>query len=160
LWAILGEAPRSLAEHGIDEPELWAVLQCGLAKHRNERFADMRELGRTLAAWLLARNVKTDITKAPLETWLLHSRPQAPSLFPSLSPSDGPSAPPSAPIDIVPIDAARDILIHDGVPASIPDSSDPLIPATPARTRRDRSATTAPRSLQKPPVERRYWWFA
>ncbi|HEX6275858.1 MAG TPA: hypothetical protein VFZ53_22605, partial [Polyangiaceae bacterium] len=169
LWAILGESPRSLLEHGIDEPELWAVLQCGLAKNRNERFADMRELGRTLAAWLLARNIKTDITKAPLEAWLAHSRPQGSSLFPSLSPSIGPSEPsmapappepPPPPVRILPADRLRRAASVDALPGVVPATVDPaLLAVVRARVKKERAETTAPQSLRGRPRSSWLGWF-
>jgi serine/threonine-protein kinase len=161
LWAILGEAPRSLLEHGLDEPELWAALQCGLAKDRNERFADMRELGRTLAAWLIARGVKTDITKAPLDAWLVHSRPRAASLFPSLSPSVCPSAAPSAPpVRIVPPDGTPDPPVREPAVPSMPEPSDPVLLAVRERVRRARAENTVPRANRERATDRRVWWLA
>jgi serine/threonine protein kinase len=170
LWAILGETPRSLLEHDVDEPELWAVLQCGLAKNRNERFADMREFGRTLAAWLLARNVKSDITKAPLEPWLAHSRPTGPSLFPSLSPSIAPSEPSAAPepparaappVRIVPADDPRHEPSAQVPPAVVPVTVDPVVlAAVRARVKKERARTTAPRSVRELPRKPWVGWFA
>jgi serine/threonine-protein kinase len=89
LYAIMGQEPLSLAEHGLDEPELWAILARGLDKNRDTRFPNMRAFGRALAEWLLDRKVRTDITQAPLRGWLEGSEaPVAkPSLFASLVPS-------------------------------------------------------------------------
>jgi serine/threonine-protein kinase len=157
LWAILGETPRSLAEHGIDEPELWAVLQCGLSKNRNQRFADMRELGRTLAAWLLARGVKTDITKAPLETWLVDSGAPT-SLFPSLSPSHVPSSP--APVEVVPVAMPGSVSGEVEKALLVSESFDPVVLARRARVQNERSETTTPRAVPERHFARRWWWFA
>jgi serine/threonine-protein kinase len=98
LYAIMGQEPLTLLEHGIDEPELWAILARGLDKNRDTRFPSMRALGRALAEWLLDRKVKTDITQAPLKSWLEASeRPAAkPSLFASLVPSGDMTDPPPA----------------------------------------------------------------
>jgi serine/threonine-protein kinase len=158
LWAILGETPRSLCDHGLDEPELWAILQCGLAKNRNERFADMRELGRTMAAWLSARGVKTDITKAPLETWLNHSRPQT-SLFPSLSPSSAPSAPSPPPLEVVPVAMPTRSAGESGALLTI-ESVEAGVLALRARVRKERAETTVSRSPRTPLLARRFWWLA
>jgi len=90
LYSIMGTQPLTLAEHGIDDPELWAILSRGLEKEREARFGSMRAIGRELAKYLLNRKVKTDIAQSPLKTWLEPSeRPQAlPSVFASLAPSD------------------------------------------------------------------------
>jgi len=90
LYSIVGTEPLTLAEHGIDDPELWAILARGMDKERETRFGSMRAIGRELARYLLNRKVKTDITQAPLKPWLEASvRPQAalPSVFASLAPS-------------------------------------------------------------------------
>jgi serine/threonine-protein kinase len=98
LFAIARDEPKSIVELGVNEPELWALIEKGLAKPREGRFADMRELGQAFAGWLLARGVKTDITKAPLSPWI-ERRPvhgHEVSLFPSLSPGLHSSGPPAA----------------------------------------------------------------
>jgi eukaryotic-like serine/threonine-protein kinase len=94
LFAITRDQPKSIVDHGVNEPELWELIDRCLAKDRDQRFADMRELGRALAGWLLARGVKTDITKAPLGGWV-ENRPPGfeASLFPSFSPHES-SEPP------------------------------------------------------------------
>jgi serine/threonine protein kinase len=94
LFAITRDQPKSIVDHGVNEPELWELIDRCLAKDRDQRFADMRELGRALAEWLLARGVKTDITKAPLSGWVDRRPPGfEASLFPSFSPQDS-SEPP------------------------------------------------------------------
>ena len=100
LWSILGSHPKPLADHGIVEPELWNILERGLAKDRDQRFHDMRQLGRALAGWLLARRVRTDITQAPLKSWIdtVERTPERHSIFASMSP-EGRSDPPHS-IDI------------------------------------------------------------
>jgi len=94
LFAITRDQPKSIVDHGINEPELWDLINRCLAKDRDQRFADMRELGRALAEWLVARGVKTDITKAPLASWLDRRPPGfEPSLFPSFSPHESSDPP-------------------------------------------------------------------
>ncbi len=120
LYAIMGEEPLTLAEHGVDEPELWVILARGLDKNRETRFPNMRALGRALAEWLLDRNVKVDITQAPLKSWVdATERPAAqPSLFASLVPggehSDPPAVHPAPPTAIAPM---LDLL-REGIPAT------------------------------------------
>jgi eukaryotic-like serine/threonine-protein kinase len=70
LWAILGTEPEPLARHGVDEPELWAIVARCLSKNRDNRWQDMRALGGALAAYLMSRGVAEDITKSPLGAWL------------------------------------------------------------------------------------------
>ncbi len=120
LYAIMGEDPLTLMEHGVDEPELWAILKRGMDKNRDTRFPNMRALGRALAEWLLDRRVKTDITQAPVKAWLETSqRPAAlPSVFASLVPGVTSDAPPT----LHPA-AARDVtpildLLREGIPAT------------------------------------------
>ena len=70
LWAILGTEPKTLGEHGIDEPELSAIVLRCLSKQRENRFSDMRALGTALAAFLVSHGITEDITKAPVGVWL------------------------------------------------------------------------------------------
>ncbi len=56
---------------GIGEPELWAIIERGLAKQREHRWQDMRSLGKALAEWLLIRGVDEDVCAHSLRaTWL------------------------------------------------------------------------------------------
>ena len=118
LFAIMGQEPLSLAEHGVDEPELWAILARGMDKNRDTRFPNMRALGRALAEWLLDRNVRTDITQAPLKTWVeATQRPvNQPSLFASMAPGeDSPATFHPAPDTAV---APILDLLREGIPAT------------------------------------------
>jgi serine/threonine-protein kinase len=49
-----------------DNSSLWPILQRGLEKDRERRIPSMRELGRDLAEWLLARGVGDDAAGEPL----------------------------------------------------------------------------------------------
>jgi serine/threonine-protein kinase len=121
LYAIMGQEPLSLAEHGVDEPELWAILARGLDKNRDTRFPNMRALGRALAEWLLDRKIKTDITQGPLKSWLEESAaPTAkPSLFASLVPSGEMSEPPPS-VNPAPDGAVGNMLdlLREGIPST------------------------------------------
>jgi len=56
---------------GIGEPELWSIIERGLAKQREHRWQDMRSLGKALAEWLLNRGVDEDVCAHSLRaTWL------------------------------------------------------------------------------------------
>jgi serine/threonine-protein kinase len=121
LYAIMGQEPLSLADHGLAEPELWAILARGLDKNRDTRFPNMRALGRALAEWLLDRKVRSDITQAPLRAWLEASEAPLPkpSLFASLVPrgemSDSP--PTLHPGQGDPVGSMLDLL-KEGIPAA------------------------------------------
>ncbi|MGC4089673.1 MAG: serine/threonine-protein kinase [Polyangiaceae bacterium] len=69
-WNVLNAEPKPIAEHGIEEPELWQILKQGLEKEPSARFSDMRAFGERLARYLLARGVHEDIGNASLRTWL------------------------------------------------------------------------------------------
>lgn len=61
-------------------PELWNILERGLAKEKDRRFQSMSELGQALAGWLLERGVLQDVCGAQLETrWLVGARKTAPA---------------------------------------------------------------------------------
>jgi eukaryotic-like serine/threonine-protein kinase len=121
LYAIMGSEPLTLAEHGLDEPELWAILARGMDKNRDTRFPNMRAFGRALAEWLLDRKVKVDITQAPLKPWLEASEGPAlqPSLFASLVPSGEHSDFPPT-VHPAPATAVGPMLelLRDGIPAT------------------------------------------
>jgi serine/threonine-protein kinase len=121
LYAIMGQEPLTLADHGIDEPELWAILARGLDKNRDTRFPNMRALGRALAEWLLDQKVKVDITQAPLKSWLEASEGPAAkaSLFASLLPGGELSEPPPT-LHPAPPGAIGPMLdlLREGIPAT------------------------------------------
>jgi serine/threonine protein kinase len=130
LWSILGSHPKPIAEHGIDEPELWNILDRGLTKDRDFRFGDMRALGRALAGWLLARRVKEDITKAPLRAWLdtIERAPERPSIFASMSPEASSDPPHSIDIPSLP---ELPLVVSPRTLAQPPPPPEPARPASP-----------------------------
>jgi serine/threonine protein kinase len=142
LWSILGSHPKPLSEHGIEEPELWNILNRGLTKDRDARFGDMRALGRALAGWLLARRVKEDITKAPLRAWLdtTERAPGRPSIFASMAPEASSDPPHSIDIPSLP-ELPR--LVSPRTLAQPPPPPEPARPAppTPAEVQARRTRT-------------------
>jgi serine/threonine protein kinase len=71
LRAIVEEQPRPLHHYLCGDAELWAILERGLAKNRDQRFRSMSELGRALAGWALARGAREDVCGASLEAkWI------------------------------------------------------------------------------------------
>jgi serine/threonine-protein kinase len=77
LHSIVSEDPVPIQAHGVNDEKLWSILQRGLAKSRDERWASMRELGQALAAWLNERGVRDDICGVSLESRWLRSTGEA-----------------------------------------------------------------------------------
>ncbi len=71
MRAIIEKTPPTIAERGVDEPQLQAILERGLKKKKAERWPTMRELGEQLAVWLEERDVFEDIVGTSIyRTWL------------------------------------------------------------------------------------------
>ena len=71
LWSILNDEPTPTSTQAGGDPRLWRIIQRGLAKDPRARHGSMFELGRELAAWLVANGVFVDVTGASLQsTWL------------------------------------------------------------------------------------------
>jgi serine/threonine-protein kinase len=68
-WRVMNTSPKTLAEQGLDEPELWKILEKGLAKDPAGRYENMRAFGRELAEWLVSRGINEDICDASLRSW-------------------------------------------------------------------------------------------
>ncbi|HEX2672277.1 MAG TPA: serine/threonine-protein kinase, partial [Polyangiaceae bacterium] len=93
LYAILEGQPKNFNELGISEPLLWSILSRGLEKNRERRCADMFELGRGLAIWLLDRGVQEDVCNGLLRSkWLERPQRRASAEHHSFFPTDPPSA--------------------------------------------------------------------
>jgi eukaryotic-like serine/threonine-protein kinase len=60
--SLVHDVVPSLAEMARVDGELWAIIERGLRREPEERWATMRELGQALARWLLARGVYEDIS--------------------------------------------------------------------------------------------------
>lgn len=71
MFAIINDEPKSLAEQGVGDEELSAIVQRGLKKSKDDRWATMRDLGEELALWLESQGVSDDITGTSLRRgWL------------------------------------------------------------------------------------------
>lgn len=71
LRSILEDAPRPLSEYGIQDAELWRILERGLTKPLDQRWQSMVEMGRALAQWLLSQGVVDDVCRSSLHSkWL------------------------------------------------------------------------------------------
>ena len=91
LYAILEGQPKTFSELGINEPLLWSIIARGLEKDRERRCADMFELGRALAMWLLDRGVQEDVCNALLRSkWLERPKRKAASDPHEFFPTDPP----------------------------------------------------------------------
>jgi serine/threonine-protein kinase len=60
--SILEDDPVPTWELGGGDEALWQVIERGLAKDRDERWAGMTELGEALALWLYEHGVKEDVS--------------------------------------------------------------------------------------------------
>ena len=71
LRTIIDNAPKSLSDFGVEQPDLWRILTRGLAKAAIDRYPTMRDLGEALAHWLLERGVHEDAVGTSLRrVWL------------------------------------------------------------------------------------------
>jgi serine/threonine-protein kinase len=65
------EPPVPIFARGIDDRELWEILQRGLSKDPAARWPNMQSLGHALAGWLRQRGVEDDISGIRLDArWL------------------------------------------------------------------------------------------
>jgi serine/threonine-protein kinase len=76
LRQIVEDTPPTLKELGAGDDDLSAIIARGLSKNPSDRFGDMGELGRALAAWLVRQGVTQDICGTTLETKWLRSESQ------------------------------------------------------------------------------------
>lgn len=71
MQSIINRAPLPLARFGIADDDLWRVIERGLTKDRDQRWANMTELGEALALWLYEHGMKEDISGNSLRAvWL------------------------------------------------------------------------------------------
>jgi serine/threonine-protein kinase len=68
LFSIAEDNPKTFAELGVDQEELWQIVNRGLQKSPLDRWPNMRALGRELAEWLSARGVNSDVTGVVLDS--------------------------------------------------------------------------------------------
>lgn len=92
MWSIMEGKPKPLTEHQIEEPALWSILQRGLAKERENRYASMFEFGQALAVWLIDQGVTRDICNTGLKATWLERSPDSSAVMHSFFPSDAPGS--------------------------------------------------------------------
>ena len=62
MQAIIHEEPVPMPEHEGGDASLWVVVEKGLAKDREQRWANMAEFGEALALWLYDHGIKEDLS--------------------------------------------------------------------------------------------------
>jgi serine/threonine-protein kinase len=101
LRSVIEDEPEPLSVSSPDAQELWPIIQRGLEKNRDARFATMTDLGRELALWLLGKGIAEDICGSSLESkWISRSNdkttsrpvPEAFRSWPSLPPAQPPKS--------------------------------------------------------------------
>ncbi|HKO51849.1 MAG TPA: serine/threonine-protein kinase [Polyangiaceae bacterium] len=71
MQAIIHEPPAPTTELSAGDADLWCVIERGLQKSPDNRWASMTELGEALALWLYKHGVKEDISANSLRAvWL------------------------------------------------------------------------------------------
>ena len=71
MQAIIHEPPAPTTELSAGDADLWCVIERGLQKKPDNRWASMTELGEALALWLYKHGVKEDISANSLRAvWL------------------------------------------------------------------------------------------
>jgi len=92
MWSIMEGKPKTLAEHDIDEPALWKIMERGLSKEREKRYGSMFEFGQALALWLIDQGVTRDICNTALRSTWLERSPDSSAALNSFFPSDAPGS--------------------------------------------------------------------
>jgi eukaryotic-like serine/threonine-protein kinase len=72
MQAIIHDPPVPTTKLGVGDAALWALIERGLAKNRDERWGDMNQLGRAMARWLYERGIKEDISGNSVRAVWLH----------------------------------------------------------------------------------------
>jgi len=76
LRAIVEDPPSSLVGIGGVDVDLWAIIERGFSKRREDRWSSSRDLGCALAAWLDSMGVVEDVSGTSLKTaWLAEQEP-------------------------------------------------------------------------------------
>lgn len=161
LYAILEGQPKSFNELGVSEPLLWSIISRGLEKNRERRCADMFELGRALAIWLLDRGVQEDVCNGLLRSkWLERPQRKAIAEHHSFFPTDPPS-----------VDVARTVRSGEGGVELLPveengELSSGVRPAEPSTNQlfgvpyAGKTGQNATTQIKAQPSSRRRWiWF-
>ena len=74
VHAVLSADMRSFPDLGIDEPDLWAIVEKGLERDRDLRWQTSEDLADALGAWLIERGIMHDVTGVSLHATRTKSR--------------------------------------------------------------------------------------
>ncbi len=90
MQCIIHEAAVPTTDFSAGDADLWRVIERGLAKNPDNRWASMTELGEALALWLYEHGVKEDISANSLRAvWLDGSLSGVRMEFGSMMPNGG-----------------------------------------------------------------------
>ena len=78
LRAILTYEPTPITDLGVADERLSAIIEKGLAKRKQDRWATMHELGAALASWLESKGFSDDVCGSSLRSTWLEVQPQRP----------------------------------------------------------------------------------
>jgi serine/threonine-protein kinase len=71
LLRIIEDEPQPIAAYGVDDSELWDLINKGLSKEPDDRWSSMGEFASAASQWLLARGFRSDICGVAVESrWL------------------------------------------------------------------------------------------
>jgi serine/threonine-protein kinase len=71
IRSILRDSPKPITEQGAGDAQLWSIIERCLKKDREDRWANMWEVGEALALWLFERGVRVDASARSLKHhWL------------------------------------------------------------------------------------------
>jgi eukaryotic-like serine/threonine-protein kinase len=71
LRRIIEDPPPSMLDFAAGDTELWAIVERGLEKDRDQRWQSMREIGERLALWLFSHGITEDVHGQSLRAaWL------------------------------------------------------------------------------------------
>lgn len=76
MRSIIEDPVLPITELAAGDAALWDIIERGLQKNPDQRWATMHEFGSALARWLLSHAVEQDVCGEPLTSWL--EEPEAP----------------------------------------------------------------------------------
>jgi eukaryotic-like serine/threonine-protein kinase len=157
LRTIVEDPHPSILALGVDDAELAAIVDRGLAKRMEQRYGSMAELGTALAHWLVRRGYSVDICGNSLsQSWLARKHTGRPiDIFESVPPPSWPtplSLPPSE-LSLRPMDCRLPLparlpsfetpATRTSIPVAVPTSGVRERETSPGAGRRWRQLVTA-----------------
>jgi eukaryotic-like serine/threonine-protein kinase len=116
MQAIIHDPPPATTEFSAGDADLWRVIERGLQKNPDNRWASMTELGEALALWLYEHGVKEDISANSLRAvWLDGSLSGVQMDLSSFSPQQAHSS-------------SSQLAVHPG-PERMPSTERPRLPS-------------------------------